>query len=109
MARAPFPGRVVAVLVIAGGVAMTAPAPRAADPQPYTVTLGKTGNGALDAALSGSSDLISLRQTAPVGPFALVARARNDQARFTTAMQSFGYFKGQVEIRIQGHPIDDPA
>lgn len=88
---------------------MTAPAPRAADPQPYTVTLAKTGNSALDAALSGSSNLVSLRQTAPVGPFALVARARDDQARFTTALQSFGYFQGQVEIRIQGRPIDDPA
>ena len=109
MARLPFSGRAVAVLVIAGGVAMTVLAPRAADPAPYTVTLSKTGNGALDAALSGSSDLISLRETAPVGPFALVARARNDQAQFTTALQSFGYFKGRAEIRIDGRPIDDPA
>jgi translocation and assembly module TamA len=94
MARARFPRRVVAVLVAAGGVATIAPAPHAADPQPYTVTLGRTGDGALDAALSGSSDLVSLRQTAPVGPFALVARARDDHARFATALQSFGYFKG---------------
>lgn len=109
MARLPFSGGVVTMLVVAGAVAVTAPAPRAADPQPYTVTLGKTGNGALDAALSGSSDLISLRETAPVGPFALVARARNDETRFLTALHSFGYFEGQAEIRIQGHPIDDPA
>jgi len=109
MARAPFSGRVVAALVIAGYIAVAAPAPRAADPQPYTVTFAKTGNSALDAALSGSSNLVSLRQTAPVGPFALVARARDDQGRFMTALQSFGYFQGRVEIRIQGHPIDDPA
>jgi len=108
MARVPFSCRAVTVLVIAG-IVMSSPAPHAADPQPYTVTLAKTGNSLLDAALSGSSNLISLRQSAPVGPFALVARARDDQGRFMTALQSFGYFQGRVEIRIQGHPIDDPA
>ena len=78
-----------------------------ADPQPYTVTLGKTSDTALNTALDGSSELVSLRQTAPVGPFALVARALRDQGRFRTALQSFGYFKGTVDIRIDGHPIRD--
>jgi translocation and assembly module TamA len=109
MARAPFSGHIAVVLVIAVAIAVTAPAPRAADPQPYAVTLGKTGNSALDAALQGSSELVSLRQSAPAGPFALVARARDDQARFMTALQSFGYFNGRAEMRIQGHPIDDPT
>ena len=109
MPRAPFPDRAIAVLVIASAITMTGPAPRAADPQPYTVTIGKTGNSALDAALTGSSDLVSLRQTAPVGPFALVARARNDRGRFLTALQSFGYFKGASDIRIDNRPIDDPS
>ena len=37
----------------------------AADPQPYTVTIGKTGDGTVDAALKSSSNLVTLRTTAP--------------------------------------------
>ncbi len=99
--------RMVAVLAIA--LALQVQAPRAADPQPYTVTLGKTQDSALNAALQGSSELVSLRTAAPAGPFALVARARKDHDRFLTALQSFGYFNGRVDIQINGHPIDDPA
>ncbi len=109
MPHASYPIRMAAIMVIAGAITLTGGAPRAADPQPYTVSLGKTGNGALDAALDGSSELVSLRESAPVGPFALVARARNDQARFTTALNSFGYFGGRAVIRIDSHPIDDPS
>ncbi|MGH7154877.1 MAG: autotransporter assembly complex protein TamA [Acetobacteraceae bacterium] len=101
-------GRAIGFLVAALALPLFGPTPRAADPQAYTVTLKKTGDAALDAALSGSSQLESLREIAPVGPFALVARARQDRDRFQTAMQSFGYFRGQVDIRIDGRPIDDP-
>ncbi len=108
MPRATHLIRKTAVMVIAGAITITGGAPHAADPQPYTVSMGKTGNAALDAALDGSSELVSLRESAPVGPFALVARARNDQARFATALNSFGYFGGRSAIRIDSHPIDDP-
>ncbi len=81
----------------------------AADPQPYTVTIDKTGNAALDQALNDSSTLISLREKAPVGPFALVARAQEDANRFVTALHSFGYYKGRVEVRIAGRVLDDPG
>lgn len=83
--------------------------PQAADPEPYTVTPAKTPDSALNTALSGSSDLESLRTTAPVGPFALVERARRDQDRFVTVLHSFGYFKGKVAITINGRPLDDPS
>jgi translocation and assembly module TamA len=90
---------------------MTAPVivgrSRAADPQPYKVTLKPTGNGALDAALQGSATLISLQKTAPVGGFALTERARQDTQRFLTALHSFGYYKATVSIMIAGHPLDD--
>ena len=79
----------------------------AADPQPYTVTLQPTGNAALDAVLRDSSNLISLQNTAPAGGFALVERARQDVGRFTTALQSYGYYKGTVGLRIGDHPLDD--
>ncbi len=80
----------------------------AADPLPYTVSFASTGNGALDAAISGSSQLASLRTRAPAGPFAVVARARQDLPRLITALDSFGYYAPHVSITIAGHPLDDP-
>ena len=81
----------------------------AADPQPYTVDVKPTGDAALDAALNGSSTVISLRESAPVGGFALTERARQDTTRFETALHSFGYYKATVSTTIGGHPLDDPA
>lgn len=99
-----------AVLYLYALLAITAPfASQAADPQPYDVTLKPTGQSALDAALNGSSTLISLRTSAPVGGFALVERARQDQQRFQTALNSFGYYKATIAITIAGHPLDDPG
>jgi translocation and assembly module TamA len=81
----------------------------AADPQPYAVTLEPTNQGPLDQALQASSNLIGLREKAPVGPFALVFRARDDQARLETALNSYGYYGGKVTIRIAGRTLDDPG
>ncbi|HEX3576651.1 MAG TPA: BamA/TamA family outer membrane protein [Rhodopila sp.] len=81
----------------------------AADPQPYTVTLKPTGDSALDAALRGSSTLISLQTSAPVAGFALTERARQDADRFETALHSFGYYKATVATTIGGHPLSDPT
>src|SRR5579863_5046392 len=80
-----------------------------ADPQPYAVTLKPTGNSALDQALHDVSQLVSLLKTAPVGPFALVTRARDDAGRFRTALNSYGYYKGVATVTIDGHPLDDPT
>ncbi len=82
---------------------------RAADPQPYTVTLPATGDPALDSALHDSSNLVALGPRAPVGPFALVTRARDDEARLKTALGSFGHYDGAVAVRILGRPLDDPG
>lgn len=81
----------------------------AADPQPYAVTLKPTGNAALDQALHDASQLVSLQKNAPVGPFALVTRARDDASRFQTALSSFGYYKAATTLTIDGHPLDDPS
>jgi translocation and assembly module TamA len=88
-------------------MASTAMRSQAADPQPYTVSLGKTGNDALDQALHDASNLVSLEQSAPVGPFALIERARDDGGRFVTVLHSFGYYKGSVDIKIAGHGLQD--
>jgi translocation and assembly module TamA len=82
---------------------------RAADPQPYTVAIKPTGDSALDAALNGSSTLISLQKSAPVGGFALTERARQDADRFETALHSFGYYKATITTTISDHALGDPT
>jgi translocation and assembly module TamA len=99
--------RLAVLLVLIAGTASIAPS-RGADPQPYTVNLKPTGDSALDAALNGSSTLISLQKSAPVGGFALTERARQDADRLATALQSFGYYKATVTTTIGGHPLTDP-
>ncbi|MDE2580042.1 MAG: BamA/TamA family outer membrane protein [Rhodospirillales bacterium] len=116
MVRACPAGRIVRrlVLVAALGAAICAPAGRAASPQPYTVRLGPTGDPALQAALAGISQLVALRQAgghqgAPVAPFALLLRARQDRGRFLAALHSFGYYQGKVTIRIDGRTLESPG
>jgi translocation and assembly module TamA len=81
---------------------------RAADPQPYAVTLTPTGNAALDQALHDSSTLVTLQSTGAVGPFGLVARAQQDVGRLQAVLGSFGYYQGQVMMKLDGHPADEP-
>lgn len=85
-----------------------APSSLAADPQPYAATVAPTGDAALDAVLRASSQLLSLGK-APVGPFALVTRARGDEQRLTTALESRGYYAGTVRVTVLGRALDDPA
>jgi len=79
----------------------------AADPQPYEVTIKPSGNSELDQMLKDSSTLISLKDGAPVGSFALVARARADNGRFVEAMHSLGFYDGKVSVQIAHRPLDD--
>jgi translocation and assembly module TamA len=81
----------------------------AADPQPYSVVLAPSGIASLDQALQGSSSLIALRESAPVGGFALISRANDDVGRFATALKSFGYYKAAAQVTISGEALDDPA
>jgi translocation and assembly module TamA len=81
---------------------------RAADPVTYTVKIAPTGDKSLDAALGGSSQLNALRTMAPAGPFALVARARQDIGRLGTALQSYGYYQARITLTINGKNLDDP-
>ena len=103
-------GRSAAALIAASLVlALWVAASRGADPQPYSVAIAPTGQAEVDRALHDASTLLALRQKAPVGPFALVTRAREDANRFKTVLESYGYYKGAVDIRIAGRPLDDPA
>ncbi len=82
---------------------------RTADPQSYKVDMASTGDSDMNATLKATSDLITLRTTAPVGPFGLIGRARSDLGRLKTVLESYGYYQSYVEIRIDGLPIDDPT
>ncbi len=80
----------------------------AADPLPYTLTLVPTGNAAIDQAIADASLLARLREEVPVGPFALIARAQSDSARFDLILRSFGHYDADIQVRIDGRGIDDP-
>lgn len=74
---------------------------RAADPQPYVISLAPTGQSDLDTALKTSSDLLSLQVTRAVGPFALAGRVRNEYDRLRGALESCGYYDGTVHIMLR--------
>ena len=59
-----------------------------ADPQPYRVQLGDTQDSALNEMLQSTSELVTLRKSAPVGPLGLIGRARGDLDRFKTINES---------------------
>jgi translocation and assembly module TamA len=80
-----------------------------ADPQRYSVHFAHTPDGALNTMLEGTSELAALRKSAPVGPFALMGRARTDVGQLQTVLQSFGYYQGNVAITIDSLPLDDPG
>jgi translocation and assembly module TamA len=81
---------------------------RAADPQPYAVTIEATGDSAIDTTLGESAQLVTLRDKIPVPPFALIVRARGDVPRLQTTLDSFGYYLNTISITIGGHAVSDP-
>ena len=99
--------RVSRILLLLALPAFGASLAAAADPQPYRVDLASVGNPAADAALAASSELLSLRASAPVSPFGLIARARGDQGRLKTVLESFGYYQGRVLVTIGGTATED--
>src|SRR5271167_450437 len=82
---------------------------RAADPQAYRVDLASVGNDEIDVTLKFTSDLSSLRSSAPVSPFGLIGRARSDVDRLTTVLESFGYYECRIVIKINGMLLNDPG
>jgi translocation and assembly module TamA len=82
---------------------------RAADPVPYKVDHFSTGDGSMDATLRATSDLVTLRTSAPVSPYALIARARSDGERLKTVVESYGYYESKITIQIDGMALSDPG
>ena len=82
---------------------------RAADPVSYKVDHFSTGDGSMDATLRATSDLVTLRTSAPVSPYALIARARSDGERLKTVVESYGYYESKITIQIDGMALSDPG
>jgi translocation and assembly module TamA len=94
---------IMALGLMAAGFAM------AADPQTYRVDLASTGNSNLDSDLKATSELVSLRDSAPVSPFGLIARARGESDRLKTVMESYGYYQSSVSVKIEGMALNAPG
>src|SRR5260370_41044250 len=80
-----------------------------ADPQPYRVDIAVTKDSALNETLKSTSELLTLRKSAPVGPFGLIGRARGDAERLKAVLERVGYYQGDGSITIDALPLDDPA
>ena len=93
------------VFLLACGV-LDFPCAHAANPQAYTVQWVSSHEKAIDSTMKLTSQLETLRGTAAVDPFGLIARARGDVARLQTVLQSFGYYDGSVSITINGMGLD---
>ena len=89
-------------MALAVGVALPA---WSADPQGYKVRLEGPVARDIASTLSDSSDLVSLRKSAPVSPLGLVLRARSDMTRLKTVLESYGYYQSAVTATIDGEPL----
>jgi translocation and assembly module TamA len=103
--RFTFP-RICGLIVLLA--ALAAPA-WAADPVSYKVDHFSAGDGTMDAMLRATSDLIALRTSAPVSPYALIARSRSDVERLKTVVESFGYYEAKITVQIDGMALNDPG
>jgi len=92
------------ILLVCGVLGV--PCAYAANPQPYKVDWTSSGQKPIDSTMKLTSQLESLNTTAPVDPFGLIARARGDVNRLQTVLQSFGYYDGSVDIKINGMALD---
>jgi translocation and assembly module TamA len=98
--------RICVLIAMTLGTMLTA---RAADPQSYRVDLDSTGDGAMDATLRATSELLSLRDSAPVSPFGLIARARGEVERLKSVVESYGYYQSAVNITIEEMGLNSPG
>ncbi len=75
----------------------------------YTVQFKPSGDAELDSLLKQTASLVSLQTKLPAAPFALIGRARADQAQFLNVLHSLGYDSGSVDITIAGEKLDNPV
>ncbi|MEJ0008980.1 MAG: hypothetical protein WDM77_22095 [Steroidobacteraceae bacterium] len=74
-------------------------------PQTYKVRLEGSVAKDIENTMSASSDLVTLRKSAPVSPVGLILRARGDTVRLKTVLNSYGYYQSAVTATIDGEPL----
>src|ERR1700757_2611850 len=89
-------------------LALASGAARGADPVAYQVAFAPSGDAALDKVAKQVSSLVALEKKLPPAPFALIGRAKADEAQFSIVLHSMGYDAGQVDITIDGKALTDP-
>jgi translocation and assembly module TamA len=96
------------ILMVLACATLALPAANAANPQSYKVDWLPSGDKVMDSVMKATSQLETLRTTAPVDPYGLIARARGDVSRLQTVLNSFGYYRGTVTVTINGMGLADP-
>jgi translocation and assembly module TamA len=79
----------------------------AADPQTYKVRLEGAVSKEIENTLSASSDLVTLRTSAPVSPMGLIQRARGDLVRLKHVIEGYGYYQSAITVTIEGEALTD--
>ncbi|HET8727365.1 MAG TPA: autotransporter assembly complex family protein [Alphaproteobacteria bacterium] len=83
--------------------------PLAAQELRYDASITAVEDGELAAALEASSNLVALEDEPVPGIAGLIRRAEADAERLNQALRSFGYYRGDVAVRIATFDHDDPA
>lgn len=83
------------------------PEPPAPSPTslPYALKVTGTDDSDILAAVQDASALYRLGQEAPPDGEGLARRAELDLAKLADVLSGYGYYQGQVEIRIDGVPV----
>lgn len=67
---------------------------------PYEVTFTPTGDGTLDTAIEGASQLSALADHVPDSEAALRSRAADDRGRLNAVARAYGYYDDMVDVAI---------
>jgi len=80
-----------------------------ADALPYKPTVNVVDGGrSLRRAITGASNLESMKKSPPSGAAGLLRRARADIDQITAALYANGYYAGIIRITIAGLDLDAP-
>ena len=95
---------ILALTVLARGQAQTEIAA-----VPYRATVQPTGDGDLDRLLRAASGLIGLQTRAPTDAEGILSRIGAEPDKLRPALESEGYWAGQVSIRAPGRALEAAA
>ena len=76
---------------------------------PYRATVRPTGNSELDSLLRAASGLIGLQTRAPTDAEGILSRIGAEPDKLRPALESEGYWAGQVSVAAPGRVLDAAA